>query len=84
MAGIGRKKPIKLRRGGDMHSVMVRIVGAGGYGETWVNTDLVCASLTRSYRSKAIERLAKKGWVAQLGTVTQATSEGLLALERAS
>ncbi len=72
---------VRLRRGGDQHSVLSRIVAAGGHGIVWVDPDLACHAVTPSVRKLVLPVLIRKGWVQQVGGTVQATAEGLLALE---
>lgn len=67
-----------------MHAVVVYLVGAGAYGDTWAAPEHACSSLTKSYMKAALKRLVAKKWVAQIGDVAQVTEEGLKALEQAS
>lgn len=67
-----------------MHAVLVYMVGAGGYGDKWVNPDIACSAMQPSYRTPAIERLVRNKRMLLIGGVAQVTPEGLLALEIAS
>jgi len=66
-----------------MHSVLKRIVEAGGVGDHWVDPDVACRPVMPATRRYAIGRLASNAWIEEDGGKARATPEGLLALENA-
>lgn len=62
--------------------MMVKIIGAGGHGEVWVNFDQACHAMAPSIRKLVLASLVKKGWAQEIGGMVKSTDEGLIALER--